>query len=446
MKVNIKITKRTKRKKRDNPSYFLFYLAFLFLVYFLLAFLPKGNSLAQPEDTPDKTQEEVQNKPPPPPLVKHRISIKRGYSLSDILLEHDFTPQEIHKLKEDVKPIYDIAKIKAGNELRLCYEKDGPLKFIEYDIDQKQYLKICKNKDCYEAEIVAFPIETKIKVMWGTIDQNLIQTVHEAGEQDFLAIAIADIFAWDIDFYYEIRKNDTFKLIFEKKYLDGEFIGYGNILAAQFTNQGNTFQAIRFTYPDTQEWDYFTPEGKSLRKEFLKSPINGARITSRFSHSRLHPVWKVYRPHFGVDYGAPIGTPVQATADGTVTFVGLNGGAGRMVKIRHKNFYETMYLHLRGYARGIRKSVKVTSGQTVGYVGSSGTSTGPHLDYRIKYHGKYINPLAHKFKPVAPLREKFTSEFQDVVDCYQFGLNAPLYVFSGFRTSPLFLTHTASNR
>ncbi len=443
MKINIQI-KKSRRKK--NSPYFILYVIFLLAAYFLLAFIPKNSEQKQAQVSPtidELTQPAVEK---PPPLEEQKITIKRGQSLSDILREHGFTPLEIHNLKQDVEPVYDLAKIKAGHELRLYYQDQGPLKFIEYDIDNEKYLQIRKNNGSFEGEIIFFPIETKTKQMWGVINQNLIQAVNDAGEQDYLAIALADIFAWDIDFYADIRKNDSFKLIFEKKYLDGKFIGYGNILVAQFTNQGKTFQAFRFIYPDTNDWDYFDPEGKSLRKEFLKSPINGARITSRFSYSRLHPVWKVYRPHYGVDYGAPPGTPVQSTADGTVTFTGANGEAGRMVKIRHKNFYETMYLHLRSYARGIRKGARVTSGQIIGYVGSSGTSTGPHLDYRIKYHGTYINPLAHKFKPVAPLREEFLDQFKEVVESYRFSMDAPLYVFLGFRGSSLPASYTASTR
>jgi len=445
MKSSIHIRIKKSRPGK-NPALFLFYVFFLFIIYFLLVFLPKGQGRTQQKQAPL-----VEENPSPaaetaPHLVEHKISIKKGQSLSDILKEYDFSPQEILRLREEVEPVYDMAKIKAGNEVRLYCEENGAFQCMEYDIDTKKYLKIQKKADSYEAEILSLPIKTKIKLVWGVINDNLIQAVNEAGEKDSLAIAIADIFAWDIDFYADIRKSDSFKLIFEKKYLDGNFIGYGNILTAQFINQGNTFQAFRFTYPDSREWDYFDPEGKSLRKEFLKSPINGARITSRFSLSRLHPVWKVYRPHYGVDYGAPVGTPVQATADGTVTFVGRNGAAGRMVRIRHKNSYETMYLHLRNYASGIRKGAKVTSGQTVGYVGSSGASTGPHLDYRIRYHGNYVNPLAHKFKPVAPLREEYRNEFNALVWGFQLALAGPLYIFPGSASSPLKPSPATSNR
>jgi len=213
--------------------------------------------------------------------------------------------------------------------------------------------------------------------------------------------------------------------------LKAKFVGYGSVLAATFTNRGNTYQAYRYTYPDTKETDYFNKEGESLRKEFLKSPFKYTpRITSRFSYSRLHPVRKVYRPHYGVDYAAKVGTPVHSTADGTVLFTGWSGASGRMVRIRHKNNYETMYLHLRRYY--VKKGDRVTGGQRIGEVGVSGEVSGPHLDYRIKYGGKYINPLAHRFKPVKPLRSEFLEDFKLFAQSYSLYFDAPLIIFSSF--------------
>jgi murein DD-endopeptidase MepM/ murein hydrolase activator NlpD len=217
-------------------------------------------------------------------------------------------------------------------------------------------------------------------------------------------------------------------MAFEKKFLDGKFSGYGEILAAEFICQGKTFQAFRFVYPDTKKSDYFDAGGKSLRKQFMKSPLPYARITSRFSYSRLHPIHKVYRAHYGVDYGAPVGYPVRATADGTVTFAGWNGASGRMVRIRHKNSYETMYLHLQQIL--VKLGDRVSGGQDIGTVGSSGESTGPHLDYRIKQGGSYINPLSQRFSPVEPLRAEFKDAFGQEVKSYLVLLDAPLYFYS----------------
>ena len=218
-------------------------------------------------------------------------------------------------------------------------------------------------------------------------------------------------FGWDIDFNTDLRRGDSFRLVFEKKFLNGRFTGYRDILAAEFVNAGSAYRAFRFTYPDTGASDYFDENGGSRRKDFLRSPIKFARITSRFSSRRFHPIHKIYRPHYGVDYAAPVGTPIQATADGEVLFAGRDGGAGNMVRLRHKNRYETAYLHLSRFGPRVRKGAQVKGGDIVGYVGSSGDSTGPHLDYRIYHYGKPVNPLGHKFKPADPLRAEFLEAY-----------------------------------
>ena len=428
MKVNIQIQKR-KGPRRITLLLFLLITLTFFLV---LNFMPKERhsdetfaALPEPEDFPKLD-----------PIREHEETIQRGITLSDILFAYDFSPADIHKLRQEVKPVYDLAKIKAGNKFRVFTSEEGEVQSLEYNIDNGKYLTIQKDQDTYRAEIKEFEYDLKLKMIWGKIEDILIFAIRDQGEKANLAIALAEIFAWDIDFNVDIRKGDSFKVLFEKKYLDGQFVGYRNVIAAEFTNLGKTFQAFRFTYSDTKASDYFDFEGNSLRKEFLKSPLNFKRISSRFSYSRLHPVRKVYRPHMGVDYAATPGTPVQATADGTVTFAGWNGASGRMVRIKHKKGYETMYLHLRSFASGIRKGKHVNGGQTIGYVGSSGVSTGPHLDYRIKHRGKYINPLSARFDPVDPLRVEFKEDFQKKARQYVLFLEAPLVVFSRF-SSPL---------
>ena len=428
MKVNIQIQKR-KGPRRITLLLFLLITLTFFLV---LNFMPKERhsdetfaALPEPEDFPKLD-----------PIREHEETIQRGITLSDILFAYDFSPADIHKLRQEVKPVYDLAKIKAGNKFRVFTSEEGEVQSLEYNIDNGKYLTIQKDQDTYRAEIKEFEYDLKLKMIWGKIEDILISAITDQGEKANLAISLAEIFAWDIDFNVDIRKGDSFKVLFEKKYLDGQFVGYRNVIAAEFTNLGKTFQAFRFTYSDTKASDYFDFEGNSLRKEFLKSPLNFKRISSRFSYSRLHPVRKVYRPHMGVDYAATPGTDVQATADGTVTFAGWNGASGRMVRIKHKKGYETMYLHLRSFASGIRKGKHVNGGQTIGYVGSSGVSTGPHLDYRIKHRGKYINPLSARFDPVDPLRVEFKEDFQKKARQYVLFLEAPLVVFSRF-SSPL---------
>lgn len=358
-------------------------------------------------------------------------TIQKGETLSDILSGYEFSPGEIHKLRTEVKPVYDLAKIKEGQELRLYAGHDDTIVSIEYDINSEKYLYIEKKGGIYEATEKTIPYEIETHMIWGTIEDNLPNAINREGEKGALAYELSEIFAWDVDFYIDLRKGDSFKLLFEKKYLKGEFVGYGSVLAAEFTNQGKTYKAYRYTYPDTKETDYFNAKGESLRKEFLKSPFKYTpRITSRFSYSRLHPVRKVYRPHYGVDYAAKVGTPVHATADGTVLFAGWSGASGRMIRIRHKNNYETMYLHLRRCY--VKKGDRVTGGEKIGEVGASGEVSGPHLDYRIKYAGKYINPLAHRFKPVKPLRQEFAADFIQLAQNYGLYFDAPLIIFSSF--------------
>lgn len=427
MNIHIKIYK--KRGKRSPTPALLLFITLLLSFFIILSFVHKK------EAPVEKVEEESTQPTPsnaPPSRKENREIIQRGMVLSDILTSYNFSPVEIHRLREETKPIYDLAKIKAGHEIRIYTSGDNGFISLEYDINEKNYLEIQKKEDIFEAEIKKIPYEIKMKMIWGIIEDNPISAVAQEKEKDKLALLLADLFAWDIDFYTDLRQGDSFKIIFEKKFLNGKFIDYRNILAAEFTNQGKTFRAFRYTYPDTKEADYFDFEGDSLRKEFLKSPINFARITSRFSYRRLHPIRKVYRPHLGVDYAARIGTPIQATADGTVTFTGWNGASGRMIKIRHKNAYETMYLHLKSYAKGIRKGAKVKGGQTIGFVGSSGESTGSHLDYRIKLRGKYINPLAARFKPVKPLRTEYLEDFKKEAEIYLFRFEAPRKILSFF--------------
>ncbi len=430
MIVAIKISRSRKREIGRLPL--LLFIILAFALFLFLSFLPKDKAQSELK-TEEKKEEPIPQKVPDSPhsLMKTREIVRRGETLSDILSRHRFSPAEIHKLRQEVQPVYDLARIKAGKEMRIWTNLDGTIAALEYDIDKENYLHIQKKDGAYEASTRNLPIETELHMIWGIIEDNLPNAIQQQGEKAVLSYELAEIFAWDIDFFIDLRKGDSFKILFEKKYLRNEWIGYGDIHAAEFINRGKKFQAFRFTYPDTKETDYFSSEGESLQRQFLKSPFKYTpRISSRFSYSRLHPVRKVYRPHYGVDYAAKPGTPVQATADGTVLFAGWNGLSGRMIRIRHMNHYETMYLHLRKCY--VKKGDRVKGGQHIGEVGQSGEATGPHLDYRIKYGGKYINPLAHRFKPVKPLRPEFLEAFQQIAQNYSLCLDAPLVIFSSF--------------
>lgn len=361
----------------------------------------------------------------PLPLREERETIGPGRTLAAILQDQGFSPADVHRIREASRPAYDLARIRAGHELRVFFSDDA-WDSLEYDIDTRTYLVVSNTGEDIATEIREFPFQMHTAVIWGEIRDNLISAVNRSGGSDILALSLAeDIFGWDIDFHTDIRPGDTFRILFEKRTLDGDPAGYGNILAAEFTNRGKVLRAFRFMDPESGKAEYYDAEGNSMKREFLRTPIKFARITSRFSHSRFHPIRKVYRPHYGVDYAAPVGTPVQATGDGTVIFAGWSGAAGRMIRIRHKNGYETSYLHLRGYARGIRKGARVQAGQTIGYVGSSGESTGPHLDYRISHYGRFINPLSARFEPAAPLREELREDFLREASRLLYALNVP---------------------
>jgi len=365
--------------------------------------------------------------PPPPPLRVETIVIRKGENLARVLKRQDFSDKEIHRLKESVKPVYDLARITAGHELRLSVSEDGAWKELEYDIDDARYLAVRNEADGIRAEVKAYPFEFRPSLVTGVIETSPVAAMAKIHEENVLAYDLAErCFGWDIDFYTDLRKGDRFRILVEKKFLDGKFAGYRNILAAEFVNEGKTFQAFRFTYPDTGVADYFDEGGLSKRKEFLKSPFKyGAHITSGFSASRFHPIYKVYRPHLGVDYGAPEGWPVQATADGKVTYAGWNDGSGQQVRLQHKNGYETLYSHLSRYGPGIRAGAQVRGGEVVGYVGQTGDATGPHLDYRIHYHGVPVNPLGQKFKPADPVRKEYREAYGKEVERLRGMLDGP---------------------
>jgi murein DD-endopeptidase MepM/ murein hydrolase activator NlpD len=363
---------------------------------------------------------------PPPALVEEKIAIPLRSNLADLLKKRGFTDREIHDLREAVKPVYDLGRIRAGQELRLASLPDGPWRRLEYDVDETRYLVVRNEEGGVRAEIEYVPIEFRPAVVTGVIEDSLIAALNRAGEQDSLAIDLVErCFGWDIDFNTDLRKGDSFRVFVEKRFLDGRFAGYRDILAAEFINEGRVYRAFRFTYPDTKVSDYFDETGGSRRKDFLRSPIKFARVTSRFSSSRLHPIYKIYRPHYGVDYAAPVGTPVQATADGEVTYAGREAGSGNVVKMRHKNAYATAYLHLSRFGPGVRKGALLKGGEIIGYVGSTGDSTGPHLDYRIYYHGGPVNPLGHKFKPADPLRKEFLEDYRKDVQRLGVALQLP---------------------
>ncbi len=308
----------------------------------------------------------------------------------------------VHQIVEEARPVYDLAKVKAEQLYYLCFTRDGKFRNFRYPVDEERYLTVYH--DTAENRMVPvmknFRYETRVEQVSAEIDSSLFASVVGIGEKDQLALDLAEIFGSDIDFYTDLQKGDSFRALIEKKYLDGQFSKYGAILAADFANQQKVFSGILFE-DENGKPAYYAPDGKALKKSFLKSPLKFGRITSKFSLARKHPILKIVRPHLGVDYAAPTGTPVQAVAAGVVSGAGRSGGSGKMVKIRHSGGYETMYMHLSRIS--VKAGSRVSQGEVIGNVGSTGLSTGPHLDFRIRHRGKPVNPAKVIFPPGAPV-------------------------------------------
>ncbi len=304
----------------------------------------------------------------------------------------------------------DPRKLLPGLVFEGYADGSGRLETLRVRLDRRIELTFRSSGGAIRSKRIERPVESRIVRVAGGITSSLFGAVASAGERPELAVRLADIFQWDIDFFRDLRKGDRFLLLVERQTVDGSFYRYGPIFAARFVNGGRELDAILYRGPDGRP-GYYDLEGRPLRKQFLKAPLRFSRITSRFSLNRYHPVLHRRMPHYGVDYGAPVGTPVHATADGVVTWVGRKGGAGKMVTVRHPNAYETSYLHLSRYAPGIRRGVRVRQGQVIGFVGQTGYATGPHLDYRIRHDGRWINPLRLASPPAKPLEPEQRNRF-----------------------------------
>jgi murein DD-endopeptidase MepM/ murein hydrolase activator NlpD len=308
---------------------------------------------------------------------------------------------------------FNLRQVRAGNTITVGRSVEGTLREISYKIDSDRLLKIVPEKSGFTAQVKEIPSRMEVAAVVGRVDDSLFNAVEDAGESAELAMRIAQIFGYDLDFYTDPRKGDRFRIVLEKKkYSNGQTAGYGKILAAEYENAGKKYQALLFHDPAGRP-GYYAADGKSLQKAFLRSPLKfGAPVTSHFSRARFHPILKTYRPHMGTDYGAPIGTPVQTIGSGRVVFAGRKGGEGNMVEVAHSNGYETMYLHLSRMF--VRAGEHIEIGKTIGLVGSTGLSTGPHLDFRIMQKGQYKNFERLGLPPSDPITKKNWPEFAAV--------------------------------
>jgi len=343
-------------------------------------------------------------------LEHQKFSVDRNETLSDILMNLGIPANDIFNIVNEAKGVLDVRKIVAGN-LYHAYTNDDSLNTLVYFVYEKtpRHFVVFDFKDSINVYDSEKEVSVKENQKSAVIDHSLYVSLMESDASPELAIKLSQIFAWQIDFYH-IQKGDNFKVIYEELFVDDEFFDVGKIKAAYFHHRGKDFYAIPFVQDSVLQ--YFDEDGNSLRKVFLKAPLEFGRISSRYSKSRLHPVLKTRRPHLGVDYAAPTGTPIRSTGDGVIINKGYNSGAGRYIKIKHNSVYTTMYLHMSKYAKGMKKGVRVRQGQVIGYVGSTGLATGPHVDYRFFINGSAVDPLKVELPPSHPINTDLRSAYE----------------------------------
>jgi N-acetylmuramoyl-L-alanine amidase len=345
----------------------------------------------------------------PERIIEGRM--EKGSCLYTALKGRGISPHQIATITAHLKPLLDFKDCDPGDSFRACLDGNGELQKFTYEAHLTDIYEITRDGDGYVASKREIILDRHLARVEGKIESSLFDAIEKRGEEDHLALAFADIFGWEIDFHNDPRKGDRFALVVEKLYKDGEFVRYGNVLVAEYYAPSRVYRGFHFKEPGGRE-GYYDEKGNSLEKYFLRSPLKFTRITSGYSRRRRHPILGGYRPHLAIDYAAPTGTPVRAVGDGKVIFCGWNRGNGKQIKIRHGNGYVTYYNHLSRYARGIRKGRRVRQKQTIGYVGATGLATGPHLDYRMSKHGKFLDPLKMKSPPTSSVRAEHWEDFQ----------------------------------
>ncbi len=340
------------------------------------------------------------------------FEVQDGDSLAAVFARAELTPRDVYDVVNAGEPANALTRIFPGDELALRVNGDGELQAVRYEMSETETLFVRRGEDGYEPKVVTNPLKAQRASTQGTITSSLYAAALGAGLDDRQIMQLAHIFGWDIDFALDLRKGDHFRVVYEELYRDGEKVRNGDILAAEFVNRGERFRAVRFTFPDGDN-EYFTPEGKSMRKAFLRTPVNFTRVSSEFNPERLHPVLGYKRPHMGTDYAAPPGTPIKAAGDGKVIHAGRKGGYGNVVIIRHGSRYSTLYGHMKGFRRGLSTGDRVKQGEVIGYVGSSGLATGPHLHYEFRIDGKHRNPRTVKLPEAEPIPAEYRQAFNE---------------------------------
>ena len=386
---------RPSEVKKARGKWVLLSGSFIVGLFFLIYFFVIPSASPPPPAAPPASMTSASQEPQ---LQTIEGEVKERSNFFQSLTEKNIPPRWIDLIVSKLKSYVNFRKIKGGTYRFIADGKGELVKFI-YEASPTEIYEIEKDVQGYVVHRKEVSLETHLVKVVGEIRSSLFEAMDAAGEQDPLTLAFAEILAWEIDFYKDVREGDRFKAVVEKIYKGDQFVGYGTIHSVEYQRGEKIIRGIH--YKD----GYYNEKGISLRKGFLKAPLRFNRISSKFSRARLHPILGGLRPHLGVDYAAPLGTPIWAVADGTVTFCGWGDGFGNQVILRHRNGYTTYYGHLSGFCPGIRKGAKVRQKQVIGYVGSTGLSTGPHLDYRVSRDGRFRNPVKEVFPAGLPIEK-----------------------------------------
>jgi murein DD-endopeptidase MepM/ murein hydrolase activator NlpD len=354
----------------------------------------------------------AENLPPEP--AWQTVMVKSGDSLAGIFDRMGLTPEVVHAVVSSGPEAGNLKSLLPGETLRFDIQA-GELKRLDYTMDPTRILEVTHSDSGFSSSLVVRTPEVRLAHASGVIDTSLYAAGLNAGLSEALIMQMADIFGWDVDFALDIRQGDHFLVLYEERFVDGKKLGDGDILAAEFINDGKIVRALKYTDPSGHT-DYYSPDGRSMRKTFLRSPVDFRRISSRFQRERFHPVLGIRRPHQGVDYAAAIGTPVKASGDGKVVFAGVKGGYGNAVIIQHGGAYSTLYGHLSRFNKAARTGSHVRQGQVIGYVGRTGIATGPHLHYEFRVNGVHRNPLTVKLPDASPINKSYEAQFREHAD------------------------------
>lgn len=345
-------------------------------------------------------------------LIKE-IVVANGDTLSTIFAKAGLPTSTVHDVLASSKEAKQLTRLKVGQKVEIELNDAGELARLTSPTSKLESVQLEKANGRYVFKKQQIKPETATAYAHGRIDSSLFLAAKRAGLSHNLTMDLANIFGYDIDFAMDIRKGDSFEVVYESKSVDGERIGSGNIIAARFINRGKTYTAVRYTNKQGNT-SYYTADGESMRKAFIRTPVDFARISSRFSNGRRHPILNKIRAHKGVDYAAPSGTPIKSAGDGKVVLAGRNGGYGNTVIIQHGQRYKTLYAHMQGFAKGVRNGSTVKQGQIIGYIGTTGLSTGPHLHYEFQVDGRHVDPLGLKLPMADPIASNEKQRFRQL--------------------------------